>query len=197
MSESYKYSPNIYRAYEAIEIIHISPEAVPKSAVDFFEGVSGRSTRQSAISIDKFDALYKLERDDRVSTYYATHEKHYESLGATNRAVYLADILASGESIGFGEFYCEINNNDALPTVWTTSTAEQQRRLGYGTHRYLAMNAIAQALFNKPLQSDTNPMRGAIGAWEHLVEAGIAELFYEPSEYPGLELYKRYRFKSI
>jgi hypothetical protein len=186
--------PNTYRLYGREEMVSINPSDVPPRAADFFCTRSKLLTRNPALDIHQFDMLFKLDRDDRVSTFFAAHDKYYGHIDTTDRAVYLFDVLQTGEEIGYSELFYELGKDNSEPIVMMTRTLESYRNQGFGTQRLLAMNAVSQVFFYKPLRSDSRLTVGAVCAWDHLVSAGYAEKFTRERSRPHLEPLQLYRF---
>src|SRR6266404_4546038 len=140
MKEAGHIVPNQYRQYLDTELVPVGADEVPVAAADFFVWASGKLTQSPELDIRQFDKLFRLDRDDGVNTLFAVHDKYYDHIETTDRAVYLVDLLPNGEKLGHGELFYQLDNDEAEPIVMMSKTEDEYIRRGYGTNRLLAMN---------------------------------------------------------
>lgn len=154
---------------------------------------------ENRFTIHAFRNLMRFDNNDGIVTYVGEFPKADSSgrdFGFEGSFAKLIDINVNKLHIGEGSIIhgYDIGNpaSDGKPYVAWTGTAEGFRKQGLGLRRLKVMNVVAQELYGKPLNSDSEFFieEEARSLWRHLVQQELADRYSET--YGGL----RYRFKT-
>jgi GNAT superfamily N-acetyltransferase len=158
------------------KIEKISPDQVPKEAIDFFDGMGARFVPPEEYTQGNFEQLYVINHANGDITYIAEHEKQYDENNKEQNTYFLE--TRNGKEIGHGELRLVTVGPDEYfkqPYVGFTDTEKEYRRQGLGTRRVLEMGAYAKMQYSLPIHSDTLIWEKALKVWEKLEKEGKAE----------------------
>ena len=151
--------------------------------MNHFEGKSHRFILPTDYLPGNFDKFFIIHHSNGERTHIAQQTKTYATNGDTENLSYLCDMDRDNIIVGHGEIRFNISNTSNYfkdkPFVGYTQTLEGNEKKGLGTRRLYIMNALSQAVYQLPLNSDTLIGEDAEKLWKSLVNLGVAKSYKE------------------
>ena len=131
--------------------------------------------------LSDFERFMKLEELGGYAVYFARKDSEMpvaKNKKIETRTIYVAD-MDEDELVGSGEvMYVLTPGRGERNRPYAGTTTSYYPRKGYGTRRYLAMNAVSLQIEGVPLQSTedgTFRTEDATRRWQAFAKAGLAE----------------------
>ena len=169
--------------FSSLRIEEIDTDDVPAEAARHFWFRSDAYTDEKRLILPQFEHFYRVEDSSGVVSFCTEHAKTYATNKDTESNAYVIDLGDDEEVLGVGEIRYGLTNPAEYfknkPFVGFTRTEQKYQRIGLGFRRLMVMNALAEILYRRPLNSDSLISNEAAGVWRKLVRAGLAESYIE------------------
>jgi hypothetical protein len=191
--------PSLAQKFESLyqaEMSSVAYEDLPEVVRSHIESESRHLIHRDKYREGNFSKILCFTHENGDITYLAQQDKQYGTDDETERLTYFVD-TRDGVMTGYLEMRWALTDMSDYfknkPLVGFTRTQEGYFKEGLAERRLRQANAYSLSEYGYPLNSDSRLSKEARKVWERLVDAGLAELYFDGRDSEGDPI-ERFRF---